>query len=267
MIGFGVHPQPRGTLHGSKRMRLFSLLAFCLAAASAWGVDFAAAIPANCRQVVLVESRDWTVPTGTLRCFERADAHARWQAAGAPMEVVLGRHGLGWGIGLHSPAPANGPRKEEGDLRAPAGVFEIGPVFGRAPREEMPWLRLPYQQLTATTEAIDDSTSRHYNRIVDRAKVAKPDWKSSEHMWTIPEYELGMVLAHNPQHIPSAGSCIFIHLWMKRDQEGTSGCTALHRSDLLELLHWLDAAKHPVLIQLPAAVAKESLSGFENQGR
>ena len=243
-------------------MRLVSLLAFCLTAASACGVDSANAIPANCRQVVVVENRDWSASTGTLRRFERAEAHAPWQATGAPMEVALGRRGLGWGIGLHPSPPASDPHKQEGDRRATAGVFEIGTAFGRTSREEMSWLRLPYQPLTPTTEAVDDPASLHYNHIVNRAKVAKPDWKSSEHMWTIPEYEFGLVVVHNPQNVPGAGSCIFIHLLTRRNEAGTAGCTALHRNDLLELLHWLDAAKHPVLIQLPAAVAKEDLSGF-----
>jgi D-alanyl-D-alanine dipeptidase len=169
---------------------------------------------------------------------------------------------MAWGAGLHASAPANSPHKQEGDLRVPAGVFAIGSAFGRAPREEMSWLHMPYQQLTPTTEAIDDPASRYYDRIVDRAQVAKPDWKSSEHMDRIPEYELGLVVTHNPQHRPGAGSCIFIHLWTPRDNAGTHGCTALHRSDLLELLHWLDAANHPVLVQLPSAVTKDSLGGF-----
>jgi len=121
---------------------------------------------------------------------------------------------------------------------------------------------MPYQQLSPAIEAIDDPASHYYNCIVDRAQIAKPDWKSSEHMGAIPEYELGLVVAHNPQHLPGAGSCIFIHLWTMRDNLGTHGCTALHRHDLWELLHWLDPAKHPLLIQLPGTIAKESLSGF-----
>jgi hypothetical protein len=36
----------------------------------------------------------------------------------------------------------------------------------------------------------------------------------------------------------------------------------LHRADLIELLRWLDAAKHPVLVQLPQKLARENLSGF-----
>src|SRR5579862_2906653 len=70
-------------------MRLVSLLALCLAATTAWSVDFTSAIPANCRQVILVTAQDWSASRGTLQRYERADAHAHWQAAGAATEVLL----------------------------------------------------------------------------------------------------------------------------------------------------------------------------------
>lgn len=241
-------------------MRLLSLLAFSLAVATASGIDFTKAIPANCGQVVLVTAPDWSATTGTLRRYERADAHAHWQAVGAPVEVLLGKHGLAWGLGLHARV-ADGAQKAEGDLRAPAGVFALGTAFGRAPRDGMSWLRFPYLQLTASTEAIDDPASRYYNRIVDRRQVARPDWQSSEHMGEIAVYDLGIEVAHNPEHIARAGSCIFIHLWTNV-RSGTAGCTALHRADLVELLRWIDGAKHPVLVQLPQKAAQEGLSAF-----
>ncbi|HSI11784.1 MAG TPA: L,D-transpeptidase family protein [Chthoniobacter sp.] len=242
-------------------MRLLSLLAFCIVAATASAVDLTGAIPANCGQVVLVTASDWSVTTGSLRRYERADAHARWQPVGAPVEVLLGKHGLAWGLGLHGRTTDSSPQKAEGDLRAPAGVFVLGTAFGRASREDMRWLRFPYLQLTATTEAVDDPASRYYNRIIDRAQVAQVDWKSSERMADIPVYELGIEVAHNPEHVARAGSAIFIHLW-PNGKSGTAGCTALHRADLLELLHWIDAARHPVLVQLPQKVARDGLNGF-----
>jgi D-alanyl-D-alanine dipeptidase len=239
-------------------MRLLSLLAFCLTLATASGVDFTKAIPVNCGQVLLVTAPDWPSTTGTLRRYERADAHARWQTVGAPVEVSLGKRGLAWGQGLHAREANGAPQKVEGDLRAPAGVFALGTAFGRASREEMRWLRFPYLQLTTTTEAIDDAASRYYNRIVDRAQIAHPDWKSSEHMGNISVYELGIEVAHNPERIARAGSCIFIHLWPD-GKSGTAGCTALHRADLVELLRWIDQAKHPVLVQLPQRFVHEGL--------
>jgi D-alanyl-D-alanine dipeptidase len=242
-------------------MRFLFLFAFCAAAVTACGVDLAGAIPKNCRQAVLVTASDLRISTGTLRRYECADAGARWQPVGTPAEVLLGRRGLGWGVGLHPAAGNDEPQKIEGDERSPAGIFVFGTAFGRAAREELPWMRMPYLRLLQTTEAVDDPASRYYDRIVDRARIERPDWKSSEHMGKISAYEWGVVVAHNPEHIPRAGSCIFLHLW-PNERDGTSGCTALHRTDLIELLRWLDPAKHPVLVQVTARMAHESLSGF-----
>lgn len=242
-------------------MRLLFFLVFCLSIAPAWAVDFTPAIPVNCGQLVLVTAPDWSSTTGTLRRYERASAQVGWRTVGNPVEVLLGKHGLAWGLGLHARVPDDGPSKAEGDLRSPAGVFAFGAAFGRAPREEMRWLRVPYLPLTAATEGIDDPASRYYNRIVDRSQIVRPDWRSSEHMGEISVYELGLEVAQNPDHIARAGSCIFVHLW-PRTKGGTAGCTALHRADLVELLHWIDAARHPVLVQLPQRLAHEGLSGF-----
>ena len=148
--------------------------------------------------------------------------------------------------------PRGAARKREGDRRAPAGVFRITGAFGVA--EKIGGLRLPVTLLSSTLEAVDDPASRHYNRIVDRARVAHPDWRSSEKMGAIPDYALGLVVAHNPRRVPGAGSCIFLHLCLPR-RTGTAGCTVLRERDLTTLVRWLDAARGPVLVQLPRAEA------------
>src|SRR5580692_9764701 len=96
-------------------MRFAFLLLFHLAAATGWCVDLAGVIPANCRAVVLVTSPAWSSSKTTLRCFERADSHAPWHAAGTPKEVLLGRHGLAWAAGLNTIPEDAAPRKKEGD--------------------------------------------------------------------------------------------------------------------------------------------------------
>ena len=65
---------------------------------------------------------------GELRLFERVRG-GDWTAAAGPFPVLFGKNGLAWGTGL---AGQNEPglRKKERDGRAPAGVFEIGQVFG-----------------------------------------------------------------------------------------------------------------------------------------
>jgi L,D-peptidoglycan transpeptidase YkuD (ErfK/YbiS/YcfS/YnhG family) len=84
----------------------------------------------HARQVVLVTTADWNADHGTLRSFSRAD-DGDWHMVGAPFPVVIGRTGAAWGIGLHDvPPDSDGPVKQEGDGRSPAGVFTIGEAFG-----------------------------------------------------------------------------------------------------------------------------------------
>jgi L,D-peptidoglycan transpeptidase YkuD (ErfK/YbiS/YcfS/YnhG family) len=69
-------------------------------------------------------------------------------------------------------------------------------------------------------------------------------------------YELGIVLQHNPEAIPHAGSAIFIHLW-RGEKRGTAGCIAMSRPHLKSLLEWLDREKEPKIVQLPVEVYRE----------
>ncbi len=202
-------------------------------------------------QLVLVVTADWNATSGTLQRFERG-ADGNWRLLGRNVDCVLGRKGLAWGIGLHGPVPADEPRKREGDQRSPAGAFAFHGVFGRASAPEGSPLKLPYQQMTSTSEAIDDSRSRFYNRIVDRRNVASPDWQSSEHMLKSNGlYDWGIVVEHNLKCAPGYGSCIFLHRWLGPGR-GTSGCTAMDSADLMSLIGWLDPKQNPVLVQLPA---------------
>lgn len=140
--------------------------------------------------------------------------------------------------------------KREGDGKAPAGVFRLGPAFGFATRARASWLRTAYTPLKPTTECVDDTASRRYNLIVDRATTEYVDWNSSERMREVEGYRWGLVVAHNAAP-PAAGlgSCIFLHVWAGPDK-GTAGCTAMEQSDLEALLRWLDPAKAPLLVQL-----------------
>ena len=216
-------------------------------------------VPKTCGQVVCVTTPAWDSSTGSLQRWERPDSSAPWRRAGEAAPVAVGEHGLAWGLGLHTiPKGDEGPRKKEGDRRAPAGMFRLPGAFGFAPEAVG---KLPWQRITATVEAVDDPASRFYNRIVDRQHIDQPDWHSSEHMAAIPAYALGIVVAHNPQNIPGAGSCIFMHLWSGK-RAGTAGCTVLRESDLLTLVRWLDPARQPVLVQLPETVMRRELEGF-----
>jgi L,D-peptidoglycan transpeptidase YkuD (ErfK/YbiS/YcfS/YnhG family) len=201
------------------------------------------------RQCLVVVADSWNAKTGMLRAFERTRSRGAWQPNSRAIPVVLGKKGMAWGRGLvefNSVA-----RKMEGDNKAPAGIFRLGPAFGYAPEAATRWIKLRYVQLTKNTEGIDDPRSRYYNKLVDRSKVAKVDWRSSEQMLRADIlYKWGVVVAHNPAARPGEGSCIFLHIW-KNSSSATAGCTAMPEADLVNLLGWLDPAKRPVLIQMP----------------
>jgi L,D-peptidoglycan transpeptidase YkuD (ErfK/YbiS/YcfS/YnhG family) len=63
-------------------------------------------------------------------------------------------------------------------------------------------------------------------------------------------YRLGLVIEHNAQAVPGAGSCIFAHLW-KSPSDPTAGCTAMAEPAMQALLGWLDPARNPVFVLLP----------------
>jgi D-alanyl-D-alanine dipeptidase len=160
---------------------------------------------------------------------------------------------MAWGTGLHGGAIGQGQVKQEGDGRSPAGVFRLNSAFGYAPRERAGEVKLPYVQAIATLECVDDPQSTHYNRIVDRADVENPDWKSSERMLRDDDqYRWGVVVDQNAKGEPGCGSCVFLHVW-EAPGKGTAGCTAMNPSSMEYLLRWLDAKKRPMLVQLPRA--------------
>jgi D-alanyl-D-alanine dipeptidase len=215
---------------------------------------------AGSTQLIVVVTSNWGAVTGQLQRFERV--HELWRPFGEPIPIVVGRNGMGWGIGLVAADDPNirlayDPVKKEGDGKSPAGIFDLGTAFGYSD-QPLPGLKLPYLTLTESIECVDDVNSKFYNRIVDRSAVAA-DWNSSEHMrdtgesyrWGIVVDFNGTVAEHNQQAPePGGGSCVFLHIWHNHSQ-GTAGCTAMSQINLETLLTWLDPKRRPLLLQLP----------------
>lgn len=196
-------------------------------------------------QLIVVTTKTWTDSQGTAQRYERQGNTFRPYEA--PFPVVLGKSGLAWGKGLTPVDPQDGPIKQEGDGKAPAGIFKLGTAFGYDTTADT---RLPYLALTPAIECVDDSQSTHYNQLVDGATVAK-DWNSSEHMRSMDElYRQGIVIQHNTPPSPASGSCIFFHVW-RSPTSPTLGCTAMDQADMARLLSWLDPRRSPLLIQMP----------------
>jgi D-alanyl-D-alanine dipeptidase len=199
-------------------------------------------------QLVVVLVDDWNSPNGTATLYERTGT--AWTARRSS-PVVVGKNGLGWGRGeaLQVARGEGEPVKQEGDGRAPAGLFRLGSAFG----QRSPGGSWPFRVLRDTTECVDDVASAQYARTVER-DVVTVEWKSSEKMASESLYRLGAFVEHNTSPpSPGAGSCIFLHVW-REPGRGTAGCTAFPEEALEALLRELRPEAQPLLLQLPRAV-------------
>ena len=202
------------------------------------------------RQLVVVTTPAWDSISGTLRRYERDSASAPWRPIGEPVPIVVGATGLAWGD--DALGARRDPRKREGDGKAPAGRFPLAAAFGFAAAPAPDWIRLPYVPLGPGTECVDDTASVHYNTVVERGAVPRVDWTSAERMRSIDLYRLGVIVGYNARPVRRGrGSCIFLHIWGGAGSP-TAGCTAMPAPDLETIVRWLDPARRPTLVQLPA---------------
>jgi len=201
-------------------------------------------IPKETKQLLKVVTKGWNDREGVLQRFERNDSS--WKKVGKPISIILGRNGLGWGIGLHTIPKDAKYIKKEGDGKAPAGLFHLGNAFGYSSFK----IDFPYEVYKRSDHCVDDSNSIYYNRVIDSTKVVK-DYNSFEHMKLKNKlYKYGIIVNHNSEQVKMAGSCIFMHI-RSGNGKGTAGCTAMGENKIVEVLKWLKEDKQPLLLQLP----------------
>ncbi|WP_404340887.1 L,D-transpeptidase [Pseudoalteromonas mariniglutinosa] len=210
------------------------------------------------KQLIVVIADNDTAIDATLYRFEKSINN--WQQQGSEYSVVIGRTGLAWGKGLHPKQP--GPQKQEGDGKAPAGIFELGTAFGYLSHIQT---NLPYQSMTANDYCIDVKGSVYYNQLVNKSIVGEAAVKDSSE-WMRRDiysqdnlYKKGIVVKHNNSNIDGAGSCIFLHLWREKSTP-TAGCTAMSEENMDSLLAWLDERKKPLFISLTKAQYQQKQS-------
>ena len=196
-------------------------------------------------QIVLVLSDDFNTTTAQLQRYELRDG--KYTLAGSELTVNLGRSGLGWGLGSEAVKhKRREPVKQEGDGRAPAGIFALQQSFGYAPSIQT---AMPYLQVDRETICVDDVDSAAYNTIISPDKSERPksfEWMKRDDAL----YEIGVTVAHNQTQEYRAGSCIFLHI-QKADASPTAGCTSMTKEALADIIAWLDPQKKPLLVQIP----------------
>lgn len=214
-----------------------------------------AQIGRSVRQVIVTQPATWTSNTATMQCYQRASARDPWQPVFAkPVAVLLGKKGLAWGRGVFN-TPQNGiPYKVEKDWRAPAGVFQLGSLFGYAatPPGGARW---PYIQVGPWDAYVDDSNSPYYNRHVriDPRQGIPPWFEKQKMRLGDAAYKWMLEIRHNQQPAaPGYGSAIFFHVRRGPDKP-SAGCTTMAEADLTRLITWLDPSASPHYVLLPKA--------------
>ena len=211
-----------------------------------------AQIGSEVRQVVVAQAAGWNSNTATLQCYQRTSARAPWQQVfpqGIP--VLLGRSGLAWGRGPFVP-PRNGvSMKVEKDWRAPAGVFQLGMLFGYAasPPAGSRW---PYHQVGPYDAYVDDPKLPHYNQHVRVDPRNVPPWFEKQKMRLgDAAYKWMLEIRHNQNPAaPGYGSAIFFHV-RRGPTKPSAGCTTMALTDLEALIRWLDPKASPYYVLLP----------------
>ena len=179
-------------------------------------------------QAIVVRAAAYGRTTATLTAYERAGDG--WRVAHGPWSAYVGRAGV---------APPGA--KREGDGRTPSGTYPFDFMFGVDPD---PGVKFPFRRVTGHNIVwSDDPESPRYNMWVDTNQAdAGP---SPESMYVRPQYDLGAVIAYNPERTPGMGSGIFVHVSAGRP---TAGCVSLPRHRLTTLLTWLDPAAAPRIL-------------------
>ena len=128
--------------------------------------------------------------------------------------------------------------KCEGDHKTPCGTFPLRTVFYRYDKLSKPiYSQVPMMALLKEDGWCDDPSDAAYNQ-----PVMLPYHASAESLWREDElYDVIVVLGHNDRPVEKdKGSAIFLHVAKDlnddRSFEGTEGCIALKKQDLLEIL-------------------------------
>lgn len=204
-------------------------------------------------QMILVEVQYWNSTDGNLQRYERTTVDAPWVRVGNPIEVTIGKNGIGWVDSVdYSSYMQELDAYKEGkvDYRSPAGIFRLGTAFGdRSKGNKIHFY--DYKEIDERHSCVYSTESMYFNQIVQTRQVSDQQLSGS---FTLDNwdgiFELG-VLIQPPRNVsdPETFGCLFLHAWDGR-RLGTTGSTEMDVRNLEDIVYWLDRDKNPVLVQL-----------------
>ena len=125
--------------------------------------------------------------------------------------------------------------KIEGDKKTPKGIYELGPLYYRADKVDIPKIAINSIKIKPDMGWCDDlNFPTKYNKLIktnkkiNHEKLYRNDRK----------YDLLIPIKYNSKKtILGKGSCIFIHL--TKNYRPTAGCIALKKKDFIIMLKLL----------------------------
>ena len=122
--------------------------------------------------------------------------------------------------------------KKEGDLATPKGIFDIGALYYRKDRIQLPKCKLIKKIIKKNMGWCDDVKSKLYNK-----EIRFPFKYKAEKLYIKNNiYDLIINIKYNQKPIiKGKGSAIFLHI-AKKKYKPTKGCIAIKKNDLLKIL-------------------------------
>ena len=126
--------------------------------------------------------------------------------------------------------------KIEGDRKTPVGEFKFQKIYYRKDKLGEMFFKIPFSVIEKNDGWCDDPKSKLYNQ-----HIQFPFDGSAEKLFRDDDlYDLLCVINHNSDPIvPGKGSAIFLHI-SKPDFEGTEGCVAIKKENIIELAKKID---------------------------
>jgi len=185
-------------------------------------------LPAGTGQVVIVHAPTAATTHATLETFDKVGNG--WRRALAPVPARIGVDGFS-------------DRHREGVPTTPVGMYSFGTtVYGINPN---PGVHSAYHRIVDGDWWDENPSSPGYNTFRHGADPGG----ASEALWqVVPQYLYFAFITYNVPAKPGAGSGIFLHVG---NGGPTLGCVSLGMPDLVDVLRWLDPAKHPRIVMAP----------------
>ncbi|MEO9261837.1 MAG: L,D-transpeptidase family protein [Jatrophihabitantaceae bacterium] len=189
-----------------------------------------AGLTGTASQLLTVTAPAWGATQATLQAWDRIGAS--WQRHGDSVPAWLGQAGMS-------------RQASEGFTGSPAGSFTLTQAFGNYPD---PGTALPYFQAGRDDWWSGDSSSPTYNSH-QRCPATSCPFRTglSENLHDAGAvYGYAVAIDYNTAPaIPGRGSAFFLHV---SQQQPTAGCVSIDQDALVQILRWLNPARHPRII-------------------